>query len=109
MSEPHQQPEGMSRQAVCVLIGGLAGFGLAARLLFDDYASAGILPWATALGIILGGCIVGFFVGVLFVGGEPDRGKQPPPPETTPRRSDTPSSEGITEQPGSGDQSIRKG
>jgi hypothetical protein len=98
MNEPNRQPERMSRQAVCVLIGGLLGFGLAARVMFDDYSVGGKVPWATALGFILGGCIVGFFVGVLFVGADQERrnAKQPQPPAP---RSDPPVNEGITEQP----------
>ena len=79
MDNQRKQPEGMSRQAVCILGGALAGFALAARLIFDDYGSAGQVPWAAALGIILGGCVVGFFVGILFAGRPPEQDRTAPP------------------------------
>jgi hypothetical protein len=81
----HQQPEGMSRQAVCILMGALAGFALAVRVILDDYGTAGKVPWATALAFILGGCVAGFVVGILFVGTGTTRGNPTPPPAPPPR------------------------
>jgi len=95
MSEQRGQPEGMSRQAVCILIGALLGLFVAARLIFDDYNNAGQVPWAMALGIILGGCFVGFVVGILFAGQPPE----PPKPPPTPPAAPTPPSEGIQAEP----------
>jgi hypothetical protein len=79
VDEPRKQPEGASRQAVGVLIGALGGALFAARMIFNDFSTAGQVPWASALGIVLVGCVVGLLLATLLGGEERPAEEQPAP------------------------------
>ena len=93
MDGDHKQSEGASRQAVGVLAGALVGFALAIQHVFSNYkAGAGDIPWVTALGIVIAGCLGGLVLSFFFGGKEkaeaapdpPPAVENPPPPRLTP-------------------------
>jgi hypothetical protein len=95
MDDPKQPPEAFSKQSVGMMMGGIVGALLAMRLIFsnyDAYVGTGQFPWVTALGMTLGGCVVGLILAVLFTGetseedkekpADPQPSVEPPAPQT---------------------------
>jgi hypothetical protein len=99
MDGDHKQAEGASRQAVGVLAGALVGFALAIQHIFSNYkAGAGELPWVTALGIVLAGCLGGLVLSFFFGGKEKADPIANPPPvveNPLPPRIDPPVQPGL--------------
>ena len=49
-------------------------------MIFNDFTTAGQVPWASALGIVLAGCVVGLVLATLLGGDEQPAEDQPGPP-----------------------------